>query len=177
MVSSRGKRVGLAVCVALVGVNIWTGSPAFALWVGSRAQGGGPPTMTSVAVVIVLMAALSLALVKLLALLNAAYQRSTGHQRTVRTHAPWLRSLGAERSAYPDERPRLTVPERILVAVAVIAILVFEYWFFFLSGSPIDQRNGRSASLPSSQERAYLRLSAGSGATRAPTATPGTLRT
>lgn len=169
--------MGLAVCVAVASVNIFTGSPAFALWVGSRTQGGGPATMTSVTVVIVVMAALSLALVKLLAVLSAAYERSTGHQRTVRTHAPWLRSLGAERPAYPDERRRLAVPERILVAVAVIAMLVFEYWFFFLSGSPIDQRSGRSASLPPSQERAYLHPFAGSVATRSPTAPPGTLRT
>jgi hypothetical protein len=37
----------------------------------------------------------------------------------------------------------LTAPERVLVIVAVAAIVVFETWFFFFSGSPIDQRSGR----------------------------------
>jgi len=33
--------------------------------------------------------------------------------------------------------------EYILVGVVLLAYLVFELWFFFLSSSPIDQRSGR----------------------------------
>jgi hypothetical protein len=142
--ASRLKRLFLAISIALVAVNLWTGSPAFALWVGSRLQGGGPPKMSSVFVVIVVFAATSLLLVKLLAILNETYDQATGHRRMVRAHTPWLRSMRGERPVYPGERPRLTVPERVLVIVAVIAIMVFEAWFFFFSGSPIDQRSGRA---------------------------------
>jgi hypothetical protein len=101
--------------------------------------------MSSVAVVIIVFVALSFSLVKLLAILNASYEEAAGQARMVRAHTPWLRSMRAERERYPGERPRLTTPERILVVVAVIAILIFEIWFFFFSGSPIDQRTGRSA--------------------------------
>jgi hypothetical protein len=56
--------------------------------------------------------------------------------------------MRAERPVYPGERPRVTAPERVMVAVVIIAIALFELWFFFLSGSPIDQRSGRGEVRP-----------------------------
>jgi hypothetical protein len=59
--------------------------------------------------------------------------------------------MRAERPVYPGESPHLTAPERMLVVVVVIAAVVaFEVWFFFFSGSPIDQRSGRGDLYPSS---------------------------
>ena len=142
--ASRLRRLFLAMCITLSAVNIWTGSPAVALWVGSQVQGSGPPRMSSVFIVVVIFAALCLLLVKLLAILNDAYEREAGHRRTVRAHTPWLRSMRGERPVYPGERPGLTTPERLLITVTVVAVVIFEVWFFFLSGSPIDQRSGRS---------------------------------
>src|SRR5215212_445656 len=140
---SRAKRVALAASIALATVNIWTGGPALALWIGSRAQGSGPATMLSVFVVIAVLGVVSLGLVRLIAALERAYDRCTGSGPTVRAHTPWLRSMRGERPVYPGDRPGLTAPERILVIVAVIAVALFEVWFFFFSGSPIDQRSRR----------------------------------
>jgi hypothetical protein len=140
---SRLKRLALAALIALASLNIWTGGPAFALWIGSRMQGTGPPTMLPVFVAIVVLAAVSLGLVRLIAALERAYDECTGSGPTVRAHTPWLRSMRGERPVYPGEKPRLTGPERILVTVAVLAVVAFEVWFFFFSGSPIDQRSGR----------------------------------
>jgi hypothetical protein len=140
---SRLKRLGLATLIALASMNLWTGGPLFALWVGSRVQGSGPPTMTAVIVVTIVLAAVSLTLVRLIAALQRSYDDYTGRRATVRSHTPWLRSMRGERPAYPGEKPRLTAPERILVLVAVLAVAAFEVWFFFYSGSPIDQRSGR----------------------------------
>jgi hypothetical protein len=140
---SRLKRLALATLIALASLNIWTGGPAFALWVGSRMQGSGPPTMLPVFVAIVVLAAVSLGLVRLIAALERAYDECTGRGPTVRAHTPWLRSMRGERPVYPGEKPSLTGPERILVTVAVMAVVAFEVWFFFFSGSPIDQRSGR----------------------------------
>ena len=39
----------------LAAANIWTGSPLFALWVGSRLQGSGPPKMSSIAAVVIVL--------------------------------------------------------------------------------------------------------------------------
>jgi hypothetical protein len=139
------KRIGLASLIAIVTVNVWTGSPLFALWVGSRVQGtSGPPKMEAFAVVAVVLIAVSVGLVKLLAALGAAYDRTSGQTATVRDHTPWLRSMRGERPQYPGEAPRLTMLERTLVGMVLAVIVLFEVWFFFFSPSPIDQRTGRS---------------------------------
>jgi hypothetical protein len=140
---SRTKRVVLAICIALAAVNIWTGGPAFALWVGSRAQGSGPATMGSVFVVIIVLGAVILGLVRLIGTLQRAYDECAGRGSMVRAHTPWLRSMRGERPVYPGEKASLTAPERILIIVTVVAVLVFEVWFLFFSGSPFDQRSGR----------------------------------
>jgi hypothetical protein len=33
--------------------------------------------------------------------------------------------------------------EYLLVSMVVLAVVLFEVWFFFYSGSPFDQRSGR----------------------------------
>jgi len=38
---------------------------------------------------------------------------------------------------------RLSALEVILVVSVVAAVVAFEIWFFFYSGSPIDARSGR----------------------------------
>ena len=142
-IRSKMWRVLLLSLIGLASLNLWTGGPMLALWVGSRTQGSGPPTMTGLFVVTIVLLAVSLGLIRLIASLQTAYNKQSGHVPRVRAHTPWLRSMRAERPAYPGESPHLTAPERILVAVVVIAVVVFEIWFFFFSGSPIDQRSGR----------------------------------
>lgn len=144
---SRLKRVGLAALIGLVGINVWTGSPLLGLWIGSRVQGGGPPSMAAVAVVFVTFIAVSVVLVRVLARLQAAYDDATGAP-TVRQHVPWLRSMRGERPQYPGTEVRLSTPDRILVGMVIGVVVLFEIWFFFFSGSPIDNRSGRSALTP-----------------------------
>lgn len=141
--TARLQRVGLAALMVVVGLNVWTGSPAFALWVGARVQGEGSLTMTAVFVVVVVFAALSLTLAIVLSWLGATYDRLTGHAPSARQHVSWLRSMRGERVQYDDSPPRLTALERTLVAMVVIAFVLFEIWFFFFSTSPIDNRSGR----------------------------------
>ena len=146
---SRLKRVGLAALMVITGLNVWTGSPAFALWVGARVQGDGPLTMTAVFVVVLVFGALSLTLGVVLSWLGARYDALTGHAPTTRQHTPWLRSMRGERVQYEDSPPpRLTALERILVAMVVTVFVLFEIWFFFFSTSPIDQRSGRGDAGP-----------------------------
>src|SRR5688572_23403566 len=51
--ASALKRIALAALLTIVGLNVWTGGPLLALWVGSRVQGEGSPTMGAVFVVVV----------------------------------------------------------------------------------------------------------------------------
>jgi predicted secreted protein len=136
--SGRIKRVLLAAAVALLALNVWTGSPLLAVWLGSRVQGAeSQPSMAAFAVVIIALVAFSLILYQLLRLTMRAYQEATGTTPSVRTHAPWLRSMRDERPGSPSTRRGISGAERIVVVVVVIAAVAFEVWFFFLSGSPI----------------------------------------
>jgi hypothetical protein len=129
--------------MALASLNAWTGSPLLALWVGSRVQGSGPPTMGAIAVVALVMAVISAALLKILNRLGAAYDKLMGRKGRPR-QSPWLRSLRGEREDFHDpERDRLTAVERVVVGMVLLVVIAFEVWFFFFSTSPIDQRSGR----------------------------------
>ncbi len=139
------KRVALSAAITVLALNVWTGGPLLALWVGSRVQGGGPPTMTAVFVVVATLALISFALVWALGRLSRAYEQMAGQAPTVRHHTPWLRSMSGERPQYEGVQPTVTTPERILVVMVVVATVAFEIWFFFFSTSPIDNRSGRSA--------------------------------
>ena len=126
-----------------VALNVWTGSPLLALWIGSRLQGSGPPQMGPVFVVVVVFAVLSFSLAAVLARLGDRYDRMTGQGAQVHRHVAWLRSMRGERPQYPGQHVQVTALEQILIVAVVLCILAFEIWFFFFSGSPIDQRSGR----------------------------------
>jgi len=128
-------RVVLGALTALLAVNLYTGAPLFAIWVGSRVQNGTQLTMGTVAVVIGTLVASVFALVWMLTRVEAAYKVLT-NQPTKRRVAPWLRSMRGERDEAEHRRP-LTGFEKALVAAVVGAIVAFEVWFFFFSGSPI----------------------------------------
>lgn len=143
MVRSRLERLVLTAAMALAAVNVWTGSPLLALWIGSKLQGPGHPRMSSVAVVVVAMAAFSLGLIRLLGALGRRHDRLSGRRPQVAAHAPWLRSMRGERALYPGEKASVTALERILVLMVVLATVAFEIWFLLYSGSPFDSRTGR----------------------------------
>jgi hypothetical protein len=132
----RAQRVALAAAAAFVTVNIWTGAPLLALWVGSRAAGPTGLSMTAVGVVVIVLLVLVLVLVQLLSRINARYDRLTG--RTVdRRVSPWMRSMRSEREEYTRERQGTSAIERVVVYSVTVAVLVFNVWFFFFAGSPM----------------------------------------
>ena len=133
----RSKVIGLRIAMAIVALNIWTGSPLLALWIGSRFQPAGGPQMGPIFVVVLVLALLSFMLGLLLSFLGQAHDRLTGNTATVHRQGPWLRSMRGERPQYPGEHAHLTGLERTLVAIVVLAAAAFEVWFFFFSGSPI----------------------------------------
>src|ERR671916_405240 len=96
---SRLKRAGLLASMAVVAVNIWTGSPLLALWIGSRIQGTSGLSMGAVFVVIGVMGATCFALVKLLGALGERHDRLLGLPPAKRRQQPWMRSLSGERAS------------------------------------------------------------------------------
>ena len=65
----------LAAASALLAINLWTGAPLLALWVGARAVGQQSLSMTAVLVVIAVLVALMLAIALALAWLDSIYRR------------------------------------------------------------------------------------------------------
>ena len=141
----RFERVGLVVAMTLATINIWTGAPLLALWVGSRVQGGsGTTKMSTIVVVAAVLFTLSIVLIRVLAAMDEAYGRVSGRKARVQRHLPWLRSMRGERPHEHSTDKRLSPLELLLVVSVVIVVVLFEVWFFFFSTSPIDGRSGRS---------------------------------
>ena len=140
------KRTALAALMAIVAVNVWTGGPLLALWIGARLQthSGGSLTIrpSTALAVFASLAVITFGLAKLLKLVAEAYDRAAGVGPSTRRHDSWL---ATERRVQPGERITMSTLERILVIVVTVAAIAFEVWFFFFSTSPIDQRSGRSA--------------------------------
>jgi hypothetical protein len=132
----RLERVALASTTALLSLNIWTGCPLLAVWIGSRFVPQTRLSMGAVFIVIAVLVGCVLASVAALARLNAAYDRIAGTAKVRRT-APWLRSMRAERDDLAAERRGISTIERILTASVVVAVLAFEVWFFFFASSSL----------------------------------------
>ncbi len=142
--SGRIKPILLAAAMAFLALNVWTGSPLLAVWLGSKVQGeNSQPSMGAYAIVIIALIAFSWGLYQLLKIVMSAYQDATGTTPTVRSHAPWLRSMRGERPDYPGNTARISGAEKIVVVTVLIAATAFEIWFFFFSGSSIGGGGGR----------------------------------
>jgi hypothetical protein len=135
--ASRLQRALILAAMAVVAVNIWTGSPLLALWVGSKLQGTSGLSMGAVFAVVAVMAATSFGLVKLLGVLGERHDRLLGVPPGPRRQQPWLRSLSGERTRDQRRRQRISALDVVLVGTVLIAVLLFEVWFFFFSGASI----------------------------------------
>jgi ABC-type nickel/cobalt efflux system permease component RcnA len=140
----RLKPILLAAAMAFLALNVWTGSPLLAVWLGSKVQGDeSQPSMGAYAVVILALIAFSWGLYQLLKLVMSAYQEATGTAPTVRSHAPWLRSMRDERHEHAASTTGISNAERVVVVVVLLGAAAFEIWFFFFSGSSIGGGGGR----------------------------------
>lgn len=132
------KRVLLAAAMAFLAVNLWTGAPLFALWVGSQAVGQKALSMGAVFVVIIVLAVLVGAMVFVMAWLDGTYSRLTGH-RLRENRLTWLRSMNAQGETV-SEGIRANALENIIMASVYLAVAVFLVWFFVFAGSPLPGR-------------------------------------
>jgi hypothetical protein len=131
----RAKRLALASAAAFAAVNIWTGAPLLALWIGSRFVGQTRLSMGAVVIVVIALAVCVYSLVFLLGRLNTAYMQLVDPVGSVRRETtPWLRSMRGERAT---EARGFNLIERISVISVGICAVVFNIWFFFLAGSSL----------------------------------------
>jgi hypothetical protein len=134
---ARIQRAFLLALMAVVAVNIWTGGPLLAVWIGSRIQGDQAVSMVAVFAVIACLIITSALLVKLLGVLGARHDRLSGRAPTQRRQQPWMRSLSGERASEQRRRARVSALDVVLVGTCLLAAATFEVWFFFFSGASI----------------------------------------
>jgi hypothetical protein len=135
------KKIGLVTASAICSVNLWTGAPLFAIWVGSKVQGNlNNLSMTAAFSVIVVLAALVFLLAWALTWINAKYDDLTGRHPAARHTSPWLRSMRDEREEDVRHKFGISLVERVVVVSVVACVLAFEVWFFFFAGSALPNQ-------------------------------------
>jgi hypothetical protein len=130
------RRAAMAAATAFLSINLWTGAPLLALWVGSQV-GGQFLTMQAVFVVLLVLAVSVAVMAMALTWLSNTYDELIGRPPTER-RVPWLRSMRAEAEGHIESRVGITALERIVmisVHVAVIALLI---WLVFFAGSSVS---------------------------------------
>lgn len=132
--SPRLKRVVLTGTTAFLSINLWTGSPLLALWVGSQAADQQALSMTAVFVVLVTLVALTLAIGLALQWLEQTYRKVAGHPPR-ENRVTWLRSFNAQQE--PVRKVPTSTLERTTTASVYLAVAVFLVWFFVFAGSPL----------------------------------------
>jgi hypothetical protein len=128
------KRVLLVAATAFLAVNIWTGAPLLALWVGSQATGQKALSMSAIFVVVLVLSGLVVAMAFGLAWLDATYKRLTGLPLRERRLA-WLRSMNTQ-----DDRAavvRLSAVERAVMISVYLAVIALLLVFFLVRASPL----------------------------------------
>ncbi len=135
MAVNHAKRLLLVALMALASVNLFTGAPVFAVWVGAQVQGeSGGLSMTAVLTVIVVMALVCAVLVWALNRMGAAHDALIGRPAT-RRQTTWMKPFNS--GPAHAEQAGLRTLDKVLVGAVVLAGLAFEAWFFFFAGSSI----------------------------------------
>ena len=129
------KRLVLAGATAFLAINLWTGGPLLALWVGSQVVGKRALSMGAVFVVVIVLAVLVIAMVLALTWLDTTYNRLTG-QPLRENRLTWLRSMNTQGETIGEGFP-ISALERITMASVYLAVTVFVVWFFFYARSPL----------------------------------------
>lgn len=133
--ANRVKRLLLVSLMALAAVNLFSGAPVVAVWVGAQVQGdAGGLSMSAVLAVVVVLALLCAALVAALNRIGAAHDRLAGRPPN-RRQTPWMRPFNS--GAGRGDGAGLRALDKVLVGAVVLAGLAFEAWFLFFAGSSI----------------------------------------
>jgi hypothetical protein len=133
----NAKRVAIVIATALTTVNLWTGAPLLAVWVGSQAQGGRVLSLGGVVTVLLVLGVLAFLLGWALSWLHAKYDQLIGRPPALARTSPWQRRMRGELDEHLRARYPLSAPERVVAACVIAGLLAFEVWFFFLAGSSL----------------------------------------
>lgn len=130
------KRIAIVAATAFLAVSAWTTAPLFAVWVGSRVQGGQVLSIWGVLSVLVVFAILVFLIAWGLTWLSAKYDQLTGRPRIALETSPWHRAKRGDRVQDIRSRFGISVPERIVAGSVIAAVVALQIWFFLYAGAP-----------------------------------------
>jgi len=133
------KRALMAAATAFLSINLWTGSPLLALWVGSEAADQQTLSMMAVFVVVLVLAVLTLAISVSLLWLETRYRVLVGLSPR-ESRLTWLRAFNAQGEAV--RQVQMSLLERIVTVVVYFAVIALIVWFLFFAGSPLPSTYG-----------------------------------
>jgi hypothetical protein len=126
-------RIVLGAATTLVSINIWTGGPLLALWVGSRVQASiGTLSMAAVGATIGVLIVITFVLYRMLAWLNVRYNAAIG-RKMPRHQLAWHKPMSAERRKVEAARRPPNGVERIVMVSVIVAAEALIVWFFFFA--------------------------------------------
>jgi hypothetical protein len=130
------KRTAMVAATAFLAINLWTGAPLIALWVGSQVVGQTTLSMEAVFVVVIVLAVLVFSMAMALAWLSARYDRLTGREPGEQ-RLPWMRGMSGDQGIeQPGYGAGITPLERVVMISVYLAVISFLLWFFLLAGAP-----------------------------------------
>jgi hypothetical protein len=130
------KWATMAAATAFISINLWTGAPLLALWVGSQVEAKTTLTTSAVFVVMLVLAVLLAGMAVALTWLNNTYDELIGRPRAER-RVPWLRSMRAEAEGHISSRVGITALERIVMIGVYIAVITLLVWLVLFAGSMV----------------------------------------
>ncbi|MGZ5387340.1 MAG: hypothetical protein ACXWZV_07695 [Solirubrobacterales bacterium] len=130
------KRYAIVIATAFASVNLATGAPVLALWIGSQVQPGRLLSIWGVVTVIAVMGVMAFLVGLALVWLSAKYDELTGRPHTARETSPWHRAKRGDRVQDIRTRFGISAPEKAIAAVVILAMLALQVWFFLYAGSP-----------------------------------------
>src|SRR5438270_8782981 len=108
------ERIMLSAASMLVSINVCTGFPLLALWIGSRAASGNIFSWIGIITAIVSLAGLAALGIATLTRLSARYDKVTGRPPPSRQPRPWELSMSAEPAAPTGRARRGTNPVEVI---------------------------------------------------------------
>ena len=140
--TSASDESGWPHVAALAAVNIWTGSPLLAVWVGSRVVGDSGLSMGAVFLVIAVFGSTAIGLAWALGVDLGALRRVDRASACGAAHVA-VAALDARRARAGGAPPRRGLPvERVVITSVVAAVLAFEFWFFLFADGGIPSGTG-----------------------------------
>ena len=131
---AMAKRLSMVAATAFLTINIWTGAPILALWVGSESSDQNALSMAAVGVVLLVLAVLVVLIALALTWLTNSYDELIG--RPPGEHrATWLRSMRAEERSHVASKVGITALERVVMVSVYLATLTLVVWLIFFAGS------------------------------------------